>query len=83
MKVVEQAPAATDHGEEAAAGGEIFDRVFEVGGKVINAFGDEGDLDIRGSGIFIVEAVARDDLAFCLPSHKKEILCEVGFKSML
>ena len=54
-----------------------------MGGKVIDAFGEEGDLDIGGTGIFIVDTVAGDDLAFCLPSHKKKTLCEEGFKSML
>ena len=29
------------------------------------------------------DLVGGDDLAFCLPSHKKKTLCEEGFKSML
>jgi hypothetical protein len=39
-------------------------------------------LDIRGTGVFVVQAVACDDLAFCQRGHKKKILCENNFESM-
>ena len=36
MEVVQEAAAAADHGEEAAAGGEVLDGLLEVGGKVVD-----------------------------------------------
>jgi hypothetical protein len=30
-----------------------------------------------------VEPISCDDLAFCLPSHKKKTLCKKNFESML
>jgi len=38
VKIVEKAAPATDHGEEATAGGEVFDGVFEVGREVVDPF---------------------------------------------
>lgn len=82
MKIVEKAATATDHGKEAAAGSKVFDGIFQVGGEVIDPFGEERDLNIGGAGIFVVQAVACDNLAFCLRSHKKKILCGNNFESM-
>jgi hypothetical protein len=39
-------------------------------------------LDIGGTGIFVVQAVACDDLAFCQRGHKKKTLCGNNFESM-
>ena len=82
MKIVEESATATDHGEEATAGGEVFDGVFEVGREVVDPFRQECDLDIGGTGVFVVQAVACDDLAFCQRGHKKKTLCENDFESM-
>jgi len=38
VKIVEESATATDHGEEATAGGEVFDGVFEVGREVVDPF---------------------------------------------
>ena len=52
-------------------------------GEVIDAFCEESDLDVGGTGVLFVKPIACDDLAFCLPSHKKKTLCENYFESML
>ena len=64
VKVVEKATPATDHGEEAAAGSEVFDGFFEVGGEVVNPIGEKGNLHIGGAGVFVVQTIDCDDLAF-------------------
>ena len=64
VKVVKKAASATDHGEEASAGSEVFDGFFEVGGEVVNPVGEKSNLNIGGAGIFLVQAIACDDLAF-------------------
>ena len=82
MEVVQKTTTTADHGQKATTGGEVFYGVFEVGGKVINAFCEESDLDVGRTGVLFVESIACDDLAFCLPSHKKKTLCEKYFESM-
>ena len=79
VKVVEKATPATDHGEKTTTGGEIFYGVFEVGREVVNAFREESDLDVGRTGVLFVEPISCDDLAFCLPSHKKKTLCKKDF----
>ena len=49
---------------------------------MVNAFCEESDLDIRRTGVFFVEPISCDDLAFRLPSHKKKTLCKKDFESM-
>ena len=49
---------------------------------MVNALCEESDLDVGGTGVFFVEPISCDDLAFCLPSHKKKTLCEKVFESM-
>jgi len=50
---------------------------------MVNTFCEESDLDIGRTGVFFVEPISCDDLAFCLPSHKKKTLCKKDFESML
>lgn len=76
MEVVEKTATTANHGEKAATGCEVFYGVFEVGGEVIDAFREKSDLHVRRARVLIVKPVSCDDLAFCLPSHKKKILCE-------
>jgi hypothetical protein len=64
VKVVKKAASATDHGEEASAGSEVFDGFFEVGGEVVNPIREESNLNIGGAGVFVVQTIACDDLAF-------------------
>jgi len=82
VKVVEKAAPATDHRKKTTAGCEVFDGIFEVGREVVDPFRKECDLDIGGTGIFVVQSVACDDLAFCQRGHKKKTLCENNFESM-
>ena len=70
MEVVQEAAAAADHGEKAAAGGEVLDGLLKVGGEVVDAIRENGDLDVRRAGIFLVQAVAGNDLTFRGGRHK-------------
>ncbi len=40
---------------------------------MVNALGEEGDLDIGGAGILRVKAIAGDDLAFGCEGHELRI----------
>lgn len=82
MEVVQKTTTTADHRQKATTGREVFYGVFEVGGEVIDAFCEESDLDVGGTGVLFVKPIACDDLAFCLPSHKKKTLCEKYFESM-
>jgi hypothetical protein len=42
-------------------------------GKMVNALGEEGDLDIGGAGVLRVKAIAGDDLAFGCEGHELRI----------
>jgi hypothetical protein len=46
---------------------------------MVNAFCEESDLDVGRTGVLFVEPIPCDDLAFCLPSHKKKTLCKKDF----
>jgi hypothetical protein len=82
VEVVQKTTTTADHRQKATTGGEVFYGVFQVGREVIDAFCEESDLDVGGTGVLFVKPIACDDLAFCLPSHKKKILCEKYFESM-
>ena len=58
VEVIEEAAAATDHGEETAAGGEVLNGLLEMGGEVVDPVCQDGNLHIRGAGVFLVQAVA-------------------------
>lgn len=70
VEVIQQAAAATDHGEEAPTGGEVLDRILEMRREMVDSLGQEGDLDVGGTGILVVETVACDDLAFRCCGHE-------------
>ena len=59
--VVQQAAALADHLEEAAAGVVVLLVDLEVLGELSDALGEDGDLDLRGTGIRLVRAVGFDD----------------------
>ena len=83
MEVVQKTTTTADHREKATTGSEVFYGIFKVGGEVIDAFCEKSDLDVGRAGVLFVEPIPCDDLAFCLPSHKKKTLCEKVFESML
>jgi len=83
VEIVQKTTTAADHRKKATTGCEVFYGVFEVSGEMVNTFCEESDLDIGRTGVFFVEPIPCDDLAFCLPSHKKKILCKKNFESML
>jgi hypothetical protein len=54
LDVVEQLTTAGGHLEEAAAAVEVLAVGAEMLGQVIDASGQQGDLDLGGTGVFIV-----------------------------
>ena len=70
VEVVEQSAATAHHGKKTTAGGEIFDRILKVGGKMVNPFREEGDLDIGRTRVLRMKPISRDDLAFRCGSHE-------------
>ena len=46
VEIIQKTAAATDHGKKAATRGKILYGVLEMGGKVIDPFGEKGDLYI-------------------------------------
>ena len=61
LDVVEQFTTAGGHLEEAAAAVEVFAVSAEMLGQVVDASGQQGDLDFGGAGVFIVGFVEGDD----------------------
>ena len=62
LEVVQQAAAAADHLEQAAAGVVILGVGLEMAGEIVDAGGQQGDLDFRGSGIGGGALVILEDL---------------------
>ncbi len=55
FKVIQEATAVGDEHEQTTAGGEIFAMGAEVLGQVSDTGAHERDLDIGGTGVFIVQ----------------------------
>ena len=64
LQIVEQLAAAGGHLEEATAAMEILAVGAEVLGQVIDASGQQRDLDFGRAGVFIVDFVFGDDFGF-------------------
>jgi hypothetical protein len=47
----------------------VFFVDFEVFGKLVNPFGEDGDLNLGGAGVCLVDAVLFDYLGFLLFEH--------------
>jgi len=62
LDVVEQLTTAGGHLEEAAATVEVLAMGAEVLGQVVDASGQQGDLDLGGAGVFIVGFIEGDDI---------------------
>ena len=64
-QVVEQAAALADHHEKAAAGVIVVLVGAQVLGELLDAVGEDGDLDLGGAGIALVGRVLSDQLGLC------------------
>ena len=61
VKVVEQAAALTDHLVHAKTAVIVLRMDFQVLGELTDALGEDGDLDLGGSGVGLVSAVVLDN----------------------
>ena len=59
-EVVEQAATLADHHEEASAGGMVLLMRLEMLRQFTNTLTQDGDLDLRGTGIVVVSPVLVD-----------------------
>jgi hypothetical protein len=66
LEVIQEATTAADHHEEAAAGGMVFLVRLEMLGQLTDPLAQNGDLDLRASGIVGVGAILTDDLLLSL-----------------
>ena len=64
LQVLEKATASPHHLEKAATAVMVFPVCVEVGPKVVDARGEERDLDGGASTIVLVELVLLDDFVF-------------------
>ena len=63
-EVVEQVAALTDHFEKAAAGMVVLLVDLEVFGELVDALGENGDLNLRRTGVGLMGAVCLDNCLF-------------------
>ena len=66
LEIVQQAAALTDHPVEAAGRVLVLGILLQVSGQILDAAGEDGDLDLRGAGVVFVGAVGVDDLGLLL-----------------
>ena len=64
LEVAEKTAALADHHEEAAAGVVILAVLAKVTGEVVDARGQQGDLNLGRARVAILVAVLADDLGF-------------------
>ena len=71
LEVIEKSPAAGDLAEESPAGGVIHLVLLEVLGQKIDLFGENGDLNMGRTCVFLVGLVLRDQsfLGCALEGH--------------
>src|SRR3989442_10869645 len=62
VQVGEQPSALSDHAEQPAATGVVVAGGAQVFGEVLDALGQERDLDLRRAGVLVLTAVGRDHL---------------------
>ena len=68
-EVVEQAAALTDHLVQAAAGVVILRVDLEVLGELVDALGENGDLDLGRTGVALMGAVGFDNGSLLVLKH--------------
>lgn len=55
MKVIEQPPALANHHEQSPAGAVVFLELLQVIGEMIDPLREQRDLDIRRTGVPLVQ----------------------------
>src|SRR3546814_18608513 len=67
--LVQQPAALADHLQEALPGMMVLAVGLEVLGEVLDALGEEGDLDLGGAGVHVVGSVALDQVGLAFPGQ--------------
>ena len=67
-QVVQQVAALTDHHQQAAAGVVVVLVYTQVLGQLVDAGGEDGDLDFGRTGVALVGSILQDDLGTSFPS---------------
>lgn len=78
LHVIEHAPTLTDQLEEATAAVVILLVRLEVLGEVVDATGEQRDLDFRGTGVALVQCMLRDDVLISHCSAFREEVAVAG-----
>ena len=65
MQIIQQTAALADHDQQSPAGAVVFDVFLQVLGQVVDALGQQRDLDVGRTGIPLVQFEIRDHLRFC------------------
>ena len=73
-QIRKKASSLSDELEEAAAGLVVLRKASQVLRELLDPFGQEGDLHLRGARIAVLDGVLRDDLLLCLPRERHTIL---------
>src|SRR3990167_8390076 len=71
LQIVQKPFAFGHHFQKTAARAVVFQMLFQMLGKALNFLGKEGDLNLRRSGVGIMESAGSDDLAFCLGTQHR------------
>jgi hypothetical protein len=64
VEIIQKTAALADHHEQPTAGAVIFFVGLQMSRKMIDAFGKQSDLHVRGSGIFLVQLKALNRFGF-------------------
>ena len=64
MEVIQQTPALTHHDEQTAPRAVIFQVLLEVLGQMVDAMGEQGNLDICRAGVALVNPKICDCFRF-------------------
>lgn len=82
LEIFHQAAAFADFLDETSAGGEIFLMAFQVFGEILDLFGENGDLDLRRTGVGCMGLeLFNDALLFVLRKHR--VSASFGLNSSL
>lgn len=66
MQIVQQTPALSDHDQQAATRAVILVVFLKMFSEAVDAFGENGNLDVCRTGVTFVETEILDDLRFDL-----------------
>src|SRR5207248_11687487 len=69
LQIGEKPPPAPDQHQQAAAGMMVLGLLAQVLGEVVDALGEQRDLDLRRAGVLLAGAEARGELALSLARY--------------